>query len=445
MLAQICLGMAIFAVLPCWSQVAPSATGGEGAPDETSEMKTPPPVSGQSYPTEVGTETRSNYLRGGIIFNASYIDNYLAGGSASPIGEQTYTVLPTVSYDQMIARQHVTLKYSPGFTFYEPSSALNEMDQNVNVTYQYRLTPHMTLNAQDGFQRSSTAYGLEDSNDGGAVSGTPPNVTPGIFAPFAERMMNTAGAEFSYQFSPVGMVGASGSFMNLDYPNPTQSDGLYNSDQRGGGGFYNRRISAAQYIGVNYQYSWVISYPSNAQSVTQTQTVDGYYSVYAKHNLTLSVSGGPQRYTVSQSSQPASASWGPSVTGSVGWQQPHTNIAISYSRSVTSGGGLLGAFESNSGNASMRWQLSQTWTAGASGSYASNKSVTPLSFGSVEGAHSISGQATVGHAIGRDLNLNFEYDRLHQSYGGIAAIANDPNSDREMISLAWQFTRPLGR
>jgi hypothetical protein len=37
------------------------------------------------------------------------------------------------------------------------------------------------------------------------------------------------------------------------------------------------------------------------------------------------------------------------------------------------------------------------------------------------------------------------YQRLHQSYGGIAAITSDPDADREFASISYQFTRPLGR
>ncbi|MGB6744511.1 MAG: hypothetical protein WBE38_12775, partial [Terracidiphilus sp.] len=67
-----CLILAFVVAVPALSQVAPEATGGGG---DDSQMMTPPPVSNQSYPTAVGAETRSNYLRGGLTFTAGYIDN----------------------------------------------------------------------------------------------------------------------------------------------------------------------------------------------------------------------------------------------------------------------------------------------------------------------------------------------------------------------------------
>ncbi len=38
-------------------------------------MMTPPPVSGDAYPVVVGVESRSNYLDGGLVFTAAYVDN----------------------------------------------------------------------------------------------------------------------------------------------------------------------------------------------------------------------------------------------------------------------------------------------------------------------------------------------------------------------------------
>jgi hypothetical protein len=445
MLLRSCLFLAWFAAFPAWAQVAPSATGTEGTPDESSQMMTPPPVSSQSYPSDVGAQTQSNFIRGGIIINTSYIDSLYAGDGSAAQGETTITVLPTISFDKSIPRQHISLTYSPGYTYYEPSSGLNEFDQNVNAAYQYHVTPHIILNAKDGLEKSSTSYGLQDSLGGSSVSGASPSVTPGIVAPFAERQTNAADAELSYQFSLVGMVGASGSLMKLDYPNSSESTGLYNSSQRGGGGFYNRRISATQYVGMNYQYGWIATYPQGSVSETKTQTFIAFYSIYPRHDFSISVSGGPQRYTISQTGVPATGSWGPSVTTSIGWQGSHANVSASYSKEVTSGGGLLGAYDSNSGHAYLRWQIGRTWTAGAGGNYSENKSVTPLAFSSEQGGHTIGGQATVGHSISQQLTLNFEYDRLHQDYSGVGAISGNPNSDRELISLAWQFSRPLGR
>src|SRR5581483_2494386 len=219
-------------------------------------------------PTAVGSEIRSNYLRGGLVLSGSYVDNMYAGQGTNTVGEGIYSVLPTISADQTTSRRHLIFAYRPGFTFYEPTSSLNEVDHNANVDFQYRLTPHGTLGLNDTFQKSSTTYGLSDST-GAATSGSSQPVAPGVLAPFAQRLTNNANGQFSLQIAPAAMVGVSGSTMLLHYPNPSQTSGLYDYDERGASGFYNRRISLGQYAGVNYAYSLILSYPQNGQSNTE--------------------------------------------------------------------------------------------------------------------------------------------------------------------------------
>jgi hypothetical protein len=435
----------LLTTLPMWSQVAPSATGDENTSDGDTQMATPPAVSGDAYSTELGVERRSNYLRVGLSAAGGYIDNLYAGGSGGQVNEGTYSILPTLSYDQTTPRQHRQFTYSPGFTFYQPTTGLNEIDQDAQLDFNYRLTPHTSMGMNDTFQKSSTAFGLPGSTDGSVVSGSFEALPPGIVAPFGERITNNARADVSFQFGEAGMVGASGTLMELRYPNPSEVSGLYNCDDRGSSGYYNRRITATQYVGADYQYSQSFAYPMNAQSETETHTVYAFYTIYPKHTFSISVSGGPQHYKVSQTSLPASSAWGPIVMASGGWQGLHTNVAASYSREVTGGGGLLGAFVSTSATASVRRQITRTWTMGGSASYAINKSVTPsLLFAAQEG-HTIVGHATLNHTLTDRLGVNFEYNRLHQSYVGIGAISSNPDSDRETVSLSWQVSRPLGR
>src|ERR1700760_4596503 len=79
-----------------WAQVAPS---GE------SSMLRPPPVSDKAYPNGVGAEKRTNYLRLGVTFRAGYIDNLYTGTSSGTLSETTYTIYPTIAFDQTTYRR----------------------------------------------------------------------------------------------------------------------------------------------------------------------------------------------------------------------------------------------------------------------------------------------------------------------------------------------------
>jgi hypothetical protein len=445
MLTRVYLGLFLLVSASLWSQV--DTNGTEAAPNPTDEarMLTPPPVNGQAYPTAVGSEARSNYLRAGLTFNTAYSDNVLGGVTANPVSDISYSIWPTIALDQTTPRLHSILTYSPGFTFYQRTSARNETDQNVGLDFQYRLSPHVTASLRDTFLKSSNVFNQPNLTAANPVSGSAQAPPVAVIAPLADRLSNMANAELTYQFSANGMIGAAGTFTNLHYPDPTQVPGLYDSSSRGGSAFYSHRLSRKHYIGGTYQYSRILAYPVNAQSETQTHTVFLFYTVYLKPTLSLSLSGGPQHFDVAQFPLPASRSWTPAAAASLGWQGRHTNFAASYSRIVTGGGGLVGAFHSNSANASARWQIARTWNVGSAAGYAIYKNVTPFFFLSSQDGHNVSGTASVQHQIGEHFNAELGYTRLHQSFNGISVISTNPDTNREFVSITYQFTRPLGR
>jgi hypothetical protein len=47
--------------------------------------------------------------------------------------------------------------------------------------------------------------------------------------------------------------------------------------------------------------------------------------------------------------------------------------------------------------------------------------------------------------MGEHFTAGFGYAHIHQNFGGVAVISDAPDSDREYISISYQFARPLGR
>jgi hypothetical protein len=354
--------------------------------------------------------------------------------------------LPTIAIDKTISRLHWALTYNPTFTIYQRTRGFDQTDQNLVVNFRYRLSPNVTVTLQDSLSKTSNVFNQPDPLSEGAISGSPQPSPISVLAPFASVLSNIANAGIRYQFSKNGMIGVSVTSTKLDYPNPTEVPGLNNSSSSGGSAFYSFRLSHNQYIGATYQYSKNEAYPTNVQTEVQTNTVSGFYTIYLNRTFSLSFVGGQQYFGVVQFPMPAYASSSPSLTASIGWQRQHTNLAVSYSRIITGGGGLVGAFQTNDAGASAKWQLARTWNVGSAASYTNNKSVTPASFLFAQaGGHSIIGTVSVQHPIREDFNVQFGYTRLHQSYSGIPLILNAPNADREFVSLTYQFARLLGR
>src|SRR5450631_480588 len=155
MLKTIYLGLALLCTAPLLAQVEPSATGGVPASDDDSQMMVPPPLSGRAYPVAVGSEARSNFLSGGLVFTTAHNDNVLTGQNSTPVSDETYAIEPTIMLERKIPRQMETFSYSAGFTFYQKLSVLNAVNQNAGVDYEYRLTRHATVEVQDSFSQNS--------------------------------------------------------------------------------------------------------------------------------------------------------------------------------------------------------------------------------------------------------------------------------------------------
>jgi len=438
MINKLCLGCVLLASVPALSQLTASPAQGDA------RMQTPPAVSGEPYPALVGTETRSNFLRAGLAVSAAYDDDVLSSTSVKPTSDFIYTIQPTIALDQTTERQQRTLTYSPGFTLYQRSSSLNAMDQAAGADFQFRLSPYATIAVRDQFRKSANVFSGLNAGAGGAVTGSGP-VGTGVLAPYADQLRNTANVDFTYQYSLNSMIGAGGTLTNLDFPSGADVPGLYSSSSRGGSAFYSHRMLGRNYLGGTYQYEQALESPKGAATETDTHSLLGFYTFYFRRNVSLSLSGGAQYSEAMQSRMSTESLWGPAARASVGWQAQRFNVAASYAHQVTAGGGLLGAFHSNSASLLTRWQAARRWTLGAGASYSINKSVAPQFSLSTPGGHSISGTALVQHAMGEHFNAEIGYARLHQSYSGVAVISSNPDSDREYVSITYQFTRPLGR
>jgi hypothetical protein len=343
------------------------------------------------------------------------------------------------------------LAYAPGFTFYQHNSQLNLQNQNASIDFQYRLSPHVTFSARDGFQKSSNVFNQPSFGTAGSVSGGIQEPNQSIIAPVASQLNNSGNVGITYQFAGNGMIGGSGTFSNLHYLDPAQVPGLFDSSSQGGSAFYAYRVSKMHYIGVTYQYQRLLSFPVPGTNEKQTHSLVLLYTLYVTPRFSVSFFGGPQYANVGpQFSQttiipvPASQSWHPQTGGSLSWQGRLTSVAFSYSHMISGGGGLIGAVKMDSGNASIRQQFTRRLSGSASGGYAQNDVLASAVAGANSG-HSFFGTASVQQQFGQHLNVQLGYTRLHQSYSGVAVLANAPNTNREFVSISYQFSRPLGR
>jgi hypothetical protein len=434
---------ALLLTMPAFSQ-ATSAGGTSGTSTDSAQMLMPPPISAVGFPMETGAEARSNYFSGSIAFNGGYVNNLYPGLGTSSVDDALYIVQPTISVDHTTSRSHETFTYAPAFTFYDPDSSLNYIDQSGTAALSYRLSPHVNFSAGDTVSKTSNTWSPSLSS----ISGGLPNATPGVIVPYAPQLSNNAYAQLGWQFALNSMIGFDGATSLLDFSTTAEAQGLYNSNSRGGSAFYTHRMTPRQYMGATYQYSQIAATPVIANGIAQadlsTNSVLGFYTVYPRRTLSLSLGGGSQHYQLTQSPSAPAKGWAPSAIASLGWQGLHTSLAVSCSRLVTEGEGIIGAYTTDVVSASARWQLTRYWTTSLGGNYSDFAAVAQAIAGSIPGGHTLSGTASVGRQMGQHLSFTLQYQRLHDNYG-IPAISSNPNTSFESGSITYSFLRPLGR
>ncbi len=447
MFARVTLVLLLLAAKLSWPQVEPGGTGG-AATDIDAQMMTPPPVSGEAYPATVGSEERSNYLSAGVAVNGAYVNNVLPGSTTSPVNDGTFSILPTFMLSQSTPRQQTTLSYSPSFVIYEPTTTLDTIDQGAALNYRYRLSQQVSLSLGDTFYRTSDVFDQSYTFSSGAITGSTQTPAETVIAPFAEQMTNTVHGLVSYQSGRDAMVGAGGSFSTFDYPSSSNATGLSDSNGSGASAFYNRRLSHSQYLGLEYQFGRSTTNGLNEQSTTATNSLLPFYTLYFSRSVSFSISGGIEHVSVLLVQSPISTtatSWSPEAEVSMGWQCRRANLAASYARTVTSGGGLVGAYNSNAVGISAGYKLTRSWSAGLSTNYTNSKTVSAQIISYTGGGTTLSGQASLARAFGEHFGVGFGYQRLHEDFSGITIISENPDSSQEYARITYQFRKPLGR
>lgn len=444
---KLCLGISavvtLLATVNLWAQTGSMPGSGD-------QMTTPAPASGQAFGTEVASQERSNYLSAGVVLMGAYSNDVYANANGHLESDLNYSVMPTFNWAETTSRLKWQVGYAPGFTGYQHETSLNQSSQNANLNLQYRLSPHVTFTAYDRLQKSSSVFNQPDPTSTIVVSGGIQQPNFSVIASNAEMLMNSGSVGMSYQFALNAMIGASGSFSNLHYPDASQVTGLSDSESQAGTVFLSLRASQVHYFGATYSYARLLSYPFGTSDETQTQAMMLFYSFSPNKRLSASVFGGPQ-YADSaptafpgQITTPAIRTWSPAVGGSLSWIGRISGVALSYAHIISDGGGLGGAVHMDNASLSVRQRISKTLNGSLVAAYTENKTLAgALPF--TTNGHTIQGTASLQQALGKSLSAAIGYTRLYQSYSGVPVINSAPTINREFISLSYQFSRPIGQ
>jgi hypothetical protein len=423
-----------------WSQNGPAPAYGPDGSTSDDEVTLPAILSGDSASALFSAEgERSNYLSGGVSFATAYDDNMLSTANA-PTGDASFAVAPFISINETRSRLNWQADYAPGFTFYRRLSERNQADHNLDFGLEYRLSPHLTLKIKDAFLKTSSFLGgLSQTQQ--TTFGTLEQSNTTLITPVTDRISNLASAELTYQFGPNSMAGVRGLSNELRFPD-AQESGLADSHSQTAEVFLAHRISRIHWVGVTYHYQRILTDVNDARNNTQALLFS--YTLNVSPAMSFSLFAGPQQLESSSEVTSQFTEWLPAVGGSFSWQSLHSGFTAGFSRKISDGGGLPGAVQLTSFDASYRRQWARKWEARFGASYGLNDLIETVSPSATD-YRSIVGIVGISHQIGAHLALEASYIHAYQKSTDVAGGSSAFNRNRPQISLTYTFSRPLGR
>jgi hypothetical protein len=427
---------------------AVSAIGGMDGDTGTGETPSDLPqipalLGGTGITTAMGSElVKSNYLRAGINVGATYDDNPLLG-SPSQGSNTSESIFPNLAIERSSSRMKWSLGYAGGLTVNQNFTNENQGSHNLNFDSQFRLSPHVNLRIAEKFLLTT---GFFDAGSGTGEPGVPGGPNSNLITPLATQLSSLTTVETNYHFAVNDLVGARGSFYDLNYTNPQGTQQLTNSQTASGSAFWLHKFFRGDWGGVTYRYDHISYDPTGESRI---------HSFYAVNTLNLSnrfsLTGfiGPQ-YSENQgllSGSPQTNDW--SLAGGVdaGWQNLHTALSAGYSRTISDGGGLLGTVRLQNVHANFRRQIVPGWAAALNAAYGTNDSLTPPLLGTANSINLTSVGVSVERNVGKSVGFRMGYmhDFQRQQFASATQPQNlNASRNRFFVTLSYQWAKPLG-
>jgi hypothetical protein len=191
-----------------------------------------------------------------------------------------------------------------------------------------------------------------------------------------------------------------------------------------------------------YQYQHIRTDLNDSLDVTHALLLS--YTLNATPAISLSFFAGPQQSESSNLLSPSVTKWVPAGGATFTWQSLHSAFSAGVSHKISDGGGLPGAVQLTSVDASYRRQFAHRWEIRTGISYGKDDLVI-MTVPSATNSRSVVAVVGISHQIGEHLTVAASYVRAYQQYLDGIGGSSDFNRNRPQISLSYTFSRPLGR
>jgi hypothetical protein len=395
---------------------------------------------------------KSNYLRGGVNVGATYDDNPLLL-SSGPVGNASVSIFPNIKIDETSSRIHWMLGYAGGLTVNQRFTNQNQGSHNVNFDSEFRLSPHVNLRVAENF---SLTNGFFDAGNGSEIVAGSSGPNTSLITPLASERASVTTAETNYHFALNDLIGASGSFNDTNYSNPSSGAQLQlaNSQTASGSVFWLHRILGADWGGVSYRFDRITFSKGGGESQVHSFFAVDTLSISKRFTVTGFI--GPQ-YSDNRGLAPVTGlpvqfyEWSIAGGAEGSWKNEHTSVSAGYSRLISGGNGVLGADRLQTVHGNFRRQLTPGWAAALSANYATNQSLTVPFTTSANSINLTSVGVSVERNAGKRVGLRMGYSHDFQQQFGVPGITQtsplqtlDASRNLFFFTLSYQWVRPLG-
>jgi hypothetical protein len=393
---------------------------------------------------------RSNYLRGGINVSTTYDDNPLLVSSGAT-SNTSVSIFPSIGIAESSSRMRWSLGYAGGLTINQSLPNENQDSQSLNFNSQYRLSPHVNLRVAENF--SLTTGFFDAGNGGGVVVGAGgPNAS--LITPLATQRSSMTTVETNYHFALNDLIAASGSFYDSHFSNVAAGTELTDSQTASASASWLHRLFGTDWGGVSYHFDRLTFNPGGGE--TRVHSFLAVDTLNISKRLTLNGFVGPQysetQGLVTGATEPTQSSgWSVSGGAEGGWRNQRTSVTAGYSRSISDGGGVLGAVQFQTVHGTFRRELVPGWAAALTASHGTNQSITVPFATSASSINVTSAGISLERNVGKQIGLRFNYTHDFEEEFGVSgptptspAQTLDVNRNRFVVTLSYRWAKPLG-
>jgi hypothetical protein len=324
---------------------------------------------------------------------------------------------------------------------------------NVAASQGY-VTRHWIFNISDSFSflPQSPTTGLSGIAGVGDLGATPlqgPVAGPagGVLSSAGDRIANSLSGGVERQLDHATSISGNSSWSVLHFLNQSANSGAIDNTSISGTVALNRRLDARSSVSLNAVYS-TFTY-SGAVSVlnepdVETRAINLSYQRLLSRTLSVSVSGGPQ-WVSSSNSTLIPSNLNAAGSASLTYSRGLTNASVSYSRGVNGGSGVLPGALSDTVSATLGHSYGHNWVASLNAAYAHTAGLTQLAAG-IPGAPTNTVYDTVfgGVQVTRRISTHFSgyasYEAQNQSYNFSVPAQNALNGTSHTFGIGISFS-----